>query len=104
MLAVFNATDKESGIKATYIRWRNWFFWSDWKLAQNPAPFPKQAWIIQIKAVDNKENTTLQTVYLKENIIIKILYAILLLGAASGIFLWIRYLIRYFVNRKSRNG
>ena len=97
-LAVFSVVDKDSGIKAVYLRWRNWFFWSDWELVQNPAPLPKQSWAIQIKAVDVKDNTISQTVYLKENIITKGFYMVLLLIAILCVIQGIKYVI--FKNTK----
>ena len=41
LLAIFNVTDHDSGMRATYIRWRSWFYWSDWELVSNPVSFSK---------------------------------------------------------------
>jgi|SRR3989344_4250801 len=80
-LAVFNAVDKESGLKTTYLRFRKWLFWSDWEKATNPVRLTAGIWSFQLKAVDNEGNASLRTVYLNDEIFQKVLYLILIFVA-----------------------
>lgn len=95
MLAVFNAKDQESGIQAVFMRFKTWFSWSDWVLVSNPVPIAKSVWVFQIKAVDNYQNATAQTVYVPAHFTIKILYAAFLLVIILCIILLVRLVITH---------
>jgi len=63
-LVVFNAVDKESGIKSTQIRFKKWLIWSEWQIAQNPVLYPSGVWKIQVKAENNSNLMTTKTLFL----------------------------------------
>lgn len=89
-LAVFYTRDNESGIKNIEIRFRQWFFWSDWQIATNPVRLPSTAWAFQVKAVDNAGNTAEKIVYVPQAIPNIILPFVLLLIGAIAFNIWRR--------------
>jgi hypothetical protein len=85
-LVIFDTRDRESGIKANYFREVSWFFWSDWQTVNSPLQLPTNAWAFQIKTLDNQNNAATQTVYVKEEIIRKIIYLVVLIAAVLAVF------------------
>lgn len=85
-MAVFNATDKESGLKGIYIRSREWFFWENWHKATNPVRLAAGVWSFELKAEDNGGNVSKKTVYVGDAIILKLIYLILFLFSALIIY------------------
>lgn len=76
-LIVFSSRDNESGIKQVYFRSRQWLFWNDWRIVNNPVRLPASAWTAQLKAVDNQDNAAVQTFYVKKEIAKKLFYLLL---------------------------
>ncbi len=63
-LVIFNAVDKESGLKTVFMRSRKWLFWDKWLSVSNPALLNPGVWTAQLKAVDNGDNSTTETIYI----------------------------------------
>jgi len=80
-LLVFNAQDKESGIRSTHVRLREGILWKDWQAISNPWRISSKAWAVQLKAVDNRGNVRESTLYLWDRLFGKMLY-VLIAGAA----------------------
>ncbi len=52
-LIVFNATDADSGIKETQMRFKKWWAFSAWTDVTNPVLRPDGVWSVEFKAVNN---------------------------------------------------
>ncbi|MEK7086677.1 MAG: cohesin domain-containing protein [Patescibacteria group bacterium] len=85
-MVVFRAVDKETGLKATYLRARKWFSWGVWQQATNPVRLTAGVWTFQLRAVDNEGNTAAQTFYVKQAIVEKIFYLILVFGTVYALY------------------
>ncbi len=92
-IAVFEVNDMDSGLKTTFLRTRNLFFWNNWEKAINPIRLASGIWSFQLKAVDNEGNSAIRTFYLKDEIIKKILYFFSVIILA---------LIVFFITKKFR--
>ena len=79
-LLVFQAKDEQSGVARYEARDKSWFAWSAWREAVNPYPIGSGAWAVQLKAVDNRGNFALATVYQFGNAIWKAGLMVVLLG------------------------
>jgi hypothetical protein len=79
-LIVFNATDKESGIKDTEMRYKRWWAFSDWVSVDNPAIYPKGSWVIELKATNNAGKESVDTLKLPGRFYFKIIALVLLLS------------------------
>ncbi|MFA6397744.1 MAG: cohesin domain-containing protein [Candidatus Paceibacterota bacterium] len=77
-LIVFNATDKESGIKLTEMRTKKWFNWNNWQVVQNPVLYPSGVWKIQIRTTNNDNLTAIKTLSLMGKLFEKLFLVILL--------------------------
>ena len=53
-LVVWNATDPESGIKQTEIRFKKWFKYGEWMIAENTVVYPMDAWQIELRTMNNE--------------------------------------------------
>ena len=88
-LVVFQAIDKESGVQSVLMRSRAWISWDDWKPVSNPVALAGGVWALELKAVDNYGNQTVETMYIWNALIKKVLYillgAVLMLGAYYAI-------------------
>jgi hypothetical protein len=62
-LLSFLVSDASSGVKDSFVRYRTAAFWSDWRLAANPAPLPGNAWEISLRVEDNAGNVVERTLY-----------------------------------------
>ncbi|MEK7608472.1 MAG: hypothetical protein AAB495_02750 [Patescibacteria group bacterium] len=52
-LLVLSASDPESGIKESFVRFRKFLFWGPWQSARIPLRIPSGVWEIQSKTVNN---------------------------------------------------
>jgi len=65
-LLVFEIRDPQSGIEKTEVRSYRWFSWSSWHVVSQSF-FPRQdAWIMQIRSVNNGGGVSVETVYIWE--------------------------------------
>jgi hypothetical protein len=48
--------DEGSGVRDIQYRYRQFVAWSSWTMASQPAPVPKDAWAVELRAVDNEGN------------------------------------------------
>lgn len=85
-LISFNAIDKKSGVKQIFMRSKNWFQYSDWKEVVNPVIYPKSAWVVEIKAINNQNLENVVKIHRYFNLIYKILIPTLFL-VTFGVFL-----------------
>ncbi len=79
-LIVFNATDKESGIFDTEIRYKKWLAFSSWESASNPVLRPKGAWAIELKAKNNAGLENIKALNMPWRLISKVMIFFLLGG------------------------
>ena len=49
----FYANDPESGIKTAEMRTKKWFTYGEWVEAENPISSPRDAWKIELRAINN---------------------------------------------------
>lgn len=59
----FSVEDRETGVRATFVRIRRFLLWGEWEEAQNPTAVPRGAWAVALRAVDNAENVSEAVVY-----------------------------------------
>jgi hypothetical protein len=59
--AVFS--DSGSGIKEVRGRYRTWVFWTDWAEIRLPVAVPKDAWMMELRVVDNNGNMSERIIY-----------------------------------------
>lgn len=78
-LAVFDITDKETGVKKTYLKELKWFSWSEWRNVVNPAKLTAGIWAFKLGTVDNQNNTAEKTVYFWPEIAKIIIFTLLFL-------------------------
>jgi len=71
-LVVFDAKDQESGIKSTEIRFKKWFKWSNWQLAENPILYPAGVWDIELKAINNSGLESVKNISIDSEVVKKI--------------------------------
>ncbi len=62
-LATFLVRDNESGIRETFVRTRQWFFWDEWRRATNPVAIKKGVWTASLRVIDNSGNVSERIVY-----------------------------------------
>lgn len=70
-IAVFRITDDRSGVRAAEVRFLSWNGWSDWTLigsAPTLARIPAEAFAVEIKTMDNSQNSSSVTLYAKDRI------------------------------------
>jgi hypothetical protein len=78
-LVVFNAIDKESGIKETQIRYKKYFSFSPWVEAQNPVVYEKGIWQIELRAVNNADLESINTIKMPMRLFSKFIFIFLLI-------------------------
>lgn len=93
-LAVFNASDKESGVRTIFLRSRTWFFWNNWEKTASPVGLASGIWSFQLKATDNEGNSVVRTFYIQEEIIRKSIYFASALVLILLVFLINKYKFR----------
>ncbi len=93
-LGIFSASDKESGLKDTLVRSREWLSWDEWRDVTNPFRLTAGVWAFQLKAIDNKGNVSLKTIYIASVILLKLFYFLLLLILLLAIY--------YFIIRRKK--
>lgn len=59
----FLVKDNSTGVKQTYLQYRQWLRWSEPLVAQNPTALPKNAWAVKFQAIDNTGNIIEKVVY-----------------------------------------
>lgn len=60
-ILVFQIEERESGLRSSDVRFREWFAWGNWQEAENQAGIPQGAWQMQVRAVDNYDNEVVET-------------------------------------------
>lgn len=85
----FVVEDKETGVRATFVRIRRFLLWGEWEEAQNPTAIPRGAWAVELRAVDNAENVSEAVIYNWSS-----LRSVALLGALAVAALVINTLIK----------
>lgn len=78
-LIVFNAKDPESGIKSTTMRFKKWRTWSAWFSVVNPSVYPAGAWVIEVKAENNKGLENTQSISQPSKMVVKIIFPVFVL-------------------------
>ncbi len=71
-LVTFYAADKESGIKNTEMRFKNWLNFTEWQKVKSPALYPSGAWYLEIKATNGAGKETTENFLSIENLTLKI--------------------------------
>ena len=59
----FVVKDNLTGVKQTYIQYKQWLTWSDLEVAQNPVALPKNVWAVKFQAMDNTGNVSEKIIY-----------------------------------------
>ncbi|TSC81602.1 MAG: hypothetical protein G01um101420_961 [Parcubacteria group bacterium Gr01-1014_20] len=62
-LVTFLVRDDGSGVRETFIKTRQWFWWDEWQRATNPVVIKKGVWTASLRAIDNSGNVSEQIVY-----------------------------------------
>ncbi len=95
-LITFYATDNESGIKATQMRIKRWWSYSEWVDVNNPVLRPANVWSVEIKAVNNANLETVKSVVWRGELYKKIFILVFLFFVLVFCAIWV------YTNRSKR--
>jgi hypothetical protein len=98
LIAIFYASDDESGIKSIEIRNRIGLLWSAWRSVENFSPLGENVWATEVRATNKAGLQTFQREYLWQELLSELRVPIALLF----VFLIIVFLL-YFHYRKMYN-
>lgn len=93
-LLVLSASDPESGVGESLVRFRRWFFWGRWQGFRNPMQIPSGTWEIQSKTMNGDGLAGEQSIYIARVFLIKstlLLALIVIFVLASAIYHKRRY-------------
>jgi hypothetical protein len=76
-LIIFEATDKESGIKIVEMRVKKWFSWGDWEIVENPVLYSSGVWQIELRATNNSNLTITKSLTLSNVLFKKLSFVVL---------------------------
>lgn len=62
-ILVFNAVDRESGVRETLVRMNKWFSWDVWRAVANPVKLAPNTWFVQIKSTNGNGVETQKTLF-----------------------------------------
>ncbi len=92
-IAVFYASDAESGIKMIEMRTKIGLRWSAWRSVENFAPLPKDAWVAEVRVINNQGLETAQKKYLWAELFREVRLPLLIIGilALLGAAIYFHY-------------
>lgn len=92
-LIVFNATDPESGIKQSEIRFKKWWAYSDWQVAENPVIYPSGVWQVELRTMNNAGIENIKFISRPSKLVYKI-------GTILFALLFIVYVVKSVYNKR----
>lgn len=89
-LLIFQAENKESGIKSVSMRTKDWLSWGEWQIVASPLEIKSGTWAIELRALANNGNTAEKTIYIWGEIIKKAVYPLIGLLILFGLIYFIK--------------